>query len=174
MNNYFNNYDKLVERVDELCIGIERRLSESLECRAGCSSCCIPITIFPVEAYALKRSFLNLSEYEREIILRQVEGGGALNCPLLKDERCLMYQARPIICRTHGLPILYREDGDQKIDCCPKNRFSGVTLTGSDLLDLDRLNSLLVAINSVYRTEISDATLPARMSITEAILLHEK
>lgn len=171
MNNYFENYEKLVARVDDLCQQIENRLAGHLACKSGCSSCCLEITLFPVEADALKRAFNELPEQERGNIRRHLEGESqSESCCLLKDDRCLLYRSRPLICRTHGLPILYREDGVQKVDCCPKNRLSGITVTGSDLVDLDRLNSLLVAVNSLYLTQIADKKLPERMSIIEALL----
>lgn len=171
MDNYFENYEKLVARVDELCQQIENRLAGHLACKSGCSSCCLEITIFPVEADALKHAFNELPELDKENIRRHLEAVPlSESCCLLKDDCCLLYQSRPIICRTHGLPILYREDNVQKVDCCPKNRLAGITLTGSDLVDLDRLNSLLVAVNSLYLTQRADKKMPERMSIMEALL----
>lgn len=67
-----------------------------------------------------------------------------------------MYDRRPVICRTHGLPLLIRGEGEERRDCCPKN-FVGHSLgdlPGSDLLDLERLNTILVAVNMVFASHV--------------------
>lgn len=172
MDNHFENYEKLVVKVDELCRSIETRLAGHLACRSGCSGCCCRFTLFPVEAHTLKRAYNELSGDDKELVRQNLETASGV-CPLLKNNLCLVYQARPIICRTHGLPILYSDDGIQKIDCCPENDLSGLNICGSELVDIDRLNSLLVAVNTFYLKQTADNDLPVRLSITE-ILLPEK
>jgi Fe-S-cluster containining protein len=161
----------MVSRVDALCRGILDALSGQISCSEGCSSCCTAITLFPVEAAALNSALEALPEVERDAILRHVaEHAGGERCPLLEDHRCLLYMARPIICRTHGLPIVYSEGNEQKSDCCPLNLGDGEQpLSGSTVIDLDRLNALLVAVNALYLSHADLTNLPERLTIAEAL-----
>lgn len=170
MNSPLDNYHQLLARVDYLCRNIADRLGDSITCSPGCSSCCTSITLFPVEAAALAAALDRLPGDAASEIRRHVRRNtGSGRCPLLKEERCLLYEARPIICRTHGLPILFQEESGQRIDCCPRNRLPEGSLPGSAVIDLDRLNSVLVAVNALYRSVYSH-TSPERLTIADAIL----
>lgn len=154
MNDPLLNYRNLIARIDTLCRGIAEQLSGSITCRPGCSGCCTSITIFPVEAAALNAALDSLPPEEAAGIRQQVAGrAGGERCPLLTDDRCLLYGSRPVICRTHGLPIMFNQNGHQQLDCCPLNQLECESLPGSAVIDLDRLNALLVAINSLFLKE---------------------
>jgi len=167
-----NTYRQLVARVNELCRGIEQALPGQITCSAGCSDCCTSITIFPVEAAALGQALASLPSGEAEAIRRHVaEHAARERCPLLSNQRCLLYAARPIICRSHGLPILFTEDDRQRIDCCPLNPLDVESLTGPRIIDLDKLNTLLVAINALFLRHSGTASdLPERLTIAQALL----
>jgi Fe-S-cluster containining protein len=171
MKNRLENYFQLVNRVDELCRNVEEVLREHIKCAAGCSSCCKAITLFPVEAAAIRMGVEALPEEEAEIVRRHAaEGGEGDTCPLLYDHRCLIYPFRPIICRTHGLPILFTDDGKRRVDYCPSNLQGCKSLPGSAVIDLDRLNALLVAVNSLFLSGDDSAADPAeRVSIARAV-----
>jgi Fe-S-cluster containining protein len=69
-------------------------------------------------------------------------------CSLLAaNGECLIYEVRPIICRSHGAPVTYREGDVTRRDVCPLN-FGGDTtgLDPEDSLNLDLLNTLLALI----------------------------
>ena len=170
MSNLLDNYRRLVDRIDALCGAIQASLGEQIICSEGCSSCCTAITLFPVEAAALRAALDEMPEQEAEEILRHVsEPASSERCPLLSHHRCLLYRARPIICRTHGLPIIYTEDNLHKSDCCPLNLNEAESISGASVIDLDKLNPLLVAVNSLYlsRTEIEETA--ERLTIVEAL-----
>lgn len=171
MKNLLDNYYQMVARVDALCRGIQAALSDQITCSEGCSSCCTAITLFPVEAAALAGALEALPEAERTAILGHVAAhAGGERCPLLEDHRCLLYEARPVICRTHGLPIIYTEGSERKGDCCPLNLGEGEqALSGSAIIDLDRLNTLLVAVNALYLSHADAGGLPERLTIAEAL-----
>jgi Fe-S-cluster containining protein len=171
MKQLLDNYYQMVSRVDALCREIQNALSDQITCREGCSSCCTAITLFPVEAAALAAALEALPDSERTSIQRHAaEHAAGERCPLLKDHRCLLYGARPIICRTHGLPIIYTEGTQRKVDCCPHNLVEGEQpLSGSAIIDLDRLNTLLVAVNALYLSHADASDLPERLTITEAL-----
>jgi Fe-S-cluster containining protein len=160
------NYHRLLRKVDQLCEGITTLLGDALTCHAGCSSCCVSISVFPVEAAALLEAAGQLSpEQYRLLKERLAQPHADEQCPLLSDDRCLLYQARPIICRTHGLPILLTDDGGQRrVDVCPHNCKEIETLPGEALIDLERLNALLVSVNVLYLREFG-IKLPERIKI---------
>jgi Fe-S-cluster containining protein len=146
-------------------------LSGQITCSAGCSSCCTAITLFPVEAAALNAALEALPEAHRTAIRLHVAAqAGGERCPLLEDHRCLLYAARPIICRTHGLPIMYTEGNQRKADCCPLNlNDEALPVSGSAIIDIDRLNTLLVAVNALFLSHADAAGLPERLTIAEAL-----
>jgi Fe-S-cluster containining protein len=171
VEDLLNNYRHLVARIDALCHCIAEALGEQITCSGGCSACCTSITLFPVEAAALATALDALPEEDADEIRRHVaEHADGERCPLLHNHLCLLYGARPIICRTHGLPIIYGTGEERRIDYCPRNLTDSESLPGSVIIDLDNLNSLLVAVNALFlsKSEVFDS--PERLTITEALL----
>jgi len=171
MEKLLDNYYQMVARVDALCRGIQEMLPGQITCSEGCSSCCTAITLFPVEAAALHAALEALPDSHRASIRRHVAAQSeGERCPLLEDHRCLLYDARPIICRTHGLPILYAEGNQRKVDCCPLNLGEAEQpLSGSAVIDLDKLNTLLVAVNALFLSHADAIDQPERLTIAEAL-----
>jgi Fe-S-cluster containining protein len=93
-------------------------------------------------------------------------------CPLLVGDECLLYSFRPVICRTHGFPVLVETEEGKKIDCCPLN-FTDGKIPGPDhCLDLERLNATLVAVNRLFVTTVfEEGALPDRIQLADALLL---
>ncbi len=174
MEDPLNNYYSLVAKIDELCSRIESDFARQISCHAGCSGCCQHITLAWVEAMALATALTKLPAATAEAIRLQAQSAKADgSCPLLLDNRCALYANRPIICRTHGLPILTTDSHElQTIDFCPKNFQNSETLPGSAVVDLNRLNTLLDAVNRLFIAELF-ITKPEknRLSVAEALLL---
>jgi Fe-S-cluster containining protein len=170
MSHFLENYKQLTARVDALCSAIAATLGEQITCSAGCSSCCTSITVFPVEAAAMRETLEKLPILQAEEIRRHVSRhADDERCPLLLNHQCLLYESRPIICRTHGLPIIYTADGQHNSDCCPLNLTETDTVSGSSVVDLDKLNTLLVAVNSIYLSQTECSEFPDRLTIAEVI-----
>src|SRR5262249_50080981 len=85
-------------------------------------------------------------------------------CPALEpDGRCAIYPVRPVICRTHGLPIRFpREDAEEPrnrlpiVDACPRN-FAGfdlAALPAGSVLDQATLSTVLGAIDAARAREV--------------------
>ena len=176
MLNYvemLHNYRSLVAKVDELCRGIHSEYGDSIFCREGCDSCCRHISLFPVEAVALAAALHELSPEKSDQIRKLAGAASAEACPLLNNGRCLLYEYRPIICRTHGLPLLTNREGEKALDFCPSN-FKGIaSFTATAVLNLDILNATLASINAVFVTSFDESTpLPKeRLSMADALLL---
>jgi Fe-S-cluster containining protein len=155
-------YQQLLSETDHLSARLSAHYSTHLVCRAGCSTCCRHhISVFPVEAAAISAAVEDLPPDLRatvetqagEVVQREARGA-EVYCPLLVDDRCTIYSARPLICRTQGLPIIYEaEDGEQEVDFCPLNFTAPDApndLDENHLVPLDLLNLRLVAVNLDY------------------------
>jgi Fe-S-cluster containining protein len=169
------NYRALTARVDDLCNRIVAEYGDSLACAEGCDCCCRHISIFPVEAAAMAMALLDLSAEEGARIRGLARLASSDVCPLLENGRCLLYTARPIICRTHGFPML-SGGRSGKIDYCPKNFTGSSSFPADYVLDLDLLNTTLAAINAVFTASsgFSHWSGRERLTIAEALLLEAK
>ena len=144
------NYLLLLIRVDQLCGKITEQFSDQIACRAGCSGCCRHLSLFPVETANLFRAIKNLPIEIKVILSERIQWTENDSCPLLLDDCCTVYQSRPVICRTHGLPLVTETDGGRVVDCCPENFRTAGSLPGSVVINLETLNSALVAINAMF------------------------
>jgi hypothetical protein len=128
--------DSAADAVATLHAGVDgatRRLyvlhAARLQCRKGCSSCCVDdVAVFEVEAALIRRHHAEL------LTTGAPHPAGA--CAFLDDAgACRIYAHRPYVCRTQGLPLRWEEEGiDGAVelrDICPLND------TGDPLVELD-------------------------------------
>jgi Fe-S-cluster containining protein len=158
----FDEYTNLVADIDSLAARLTKRYRPHLVCRAGCSGCCgHDLSAFEVEADTVRTALQALPAELRQRLAKQAREvqernakGELVACPLLVNNRCLIYEARPIICRTQGLPLLYRaEDGNPEVDYCPLNFTqpgAKQDLDANHLLQLDEINFNLAITNLNY------------------------
>lgn len=171
--NGLENYRRLVTRIDRRCREIEAAQQGHIVCRKGCDECCRHISVFAVEAVAMARALSMLAPTDIALIRRQAASAQLDGpCPLLFEGVCLLYDARPIICRTHGLPILLSQEGKPRVDFCPKN-FSGIAaIPGDAAIYLERINEALATINRMFtETFLPDVVPLDRFTIAETLLL---
>jgi len=85
---------------------LHRRHAARLQCRRGCSGCCVDgITVFEVEAENIRRHGAEL--------LRRGTPHPEGRCAFLDgDGACRIYAHRPYVCRTQGLPLRWLEERD--------------------------------------------------------------
>lgn len=168
-----DNYRLLLEKVDTLCRHILETFPDQIACGPGCHGCCRHISLFPVEAVGLALALTRLPDAEAARIReRAAESCSDDPCPLLADGLCLLYADRPLICRTHGLPILTGERETQRVDFCPHNFRSLAALPGNAVINLDRLNASLCAVNSLFLTHLPPGPISARERLTIAEALN--
>lgn len=165
-----SGYHAFIDRVDQFCNRITSDYAKEIVCRAGCSSCCRHISLFPLEAAAVAEALVRLPKGVQELLASRAEWSADDFCPLLVSDQCVIYQARPLICRTHGLPLLIESDGIKRVDFCGEN-FRGVSaLPGGSVIDLEILNSALATLNSCFAAESLQGEDPcARVSMAEII-----
>jgi Fe-S-cluster containining protein len=164
------NYRELISRLDRLCENITSAYSAEIACRAGCSSCCRHLNLFAVEAAVLAAAVAALPQKTLALLAARLDWPESGTCPLLVDDCCAVYASRPVICRSHGMPLLLNVDGERKVDFCRDN-FRGVaTLSGTAVIDLETVNQALAAINEQF-TAAAGRPLPghARLSIAAII-----
>lgn len=148
-------YHQLLSKVDEKFREIRQRYPDQFKCKGGCFRCCAPdFTISLVEKENIKRFFLEHPEVREaaEKLLADDPHHGR-QCKFLGfDGHCVIYEVRPVICRSHGAPIICKpdEDSDDTVtDVCPLN-FVGFELehiSETDFINLETLNTILAFIN---------------------------
>lgn len=122
--------------------------SEAIQCRPKCVDCCINLTVWPVEFYAI------LDELKAANVKPIFDP--LAPCGFLKDSLCQIYPFRPIICRTHGLPLVYLDDEQDEptygVTFCEKNFQDTDELAfGPDnTLDMDAVNGTLARLHTAF------------------------
>ena len=151
------------------------RRSADMTCEQGCDACCyVQLTVCAVEADAIRSALSALDENEKRTLRERAvamdvdsdAGDGA--CVMLGRQGCTVYEARPLVCRTHGLPIAYTDAPDVPVDALLDAKSVGAerrTLTWcelnfeehqparEDVLDGDRLNQALAMVNRAFESE---------------------
>ncbi len=91
-----------------------------LVCSKGCSECCVDdLTVFEIES-------TNIIEHNHELLSNGIPHSEG-KCAFLGNEgECRIYEQRPYVCRTQGLPLrwLEEDENDNLIeyrDICPLN-----------------------------------------------------
>ncbi len=169
------NYADLLAKVDASFAGIRARAAAAMTCASGCHQCCLPgLTVNAVEAAHLARHVAARPALHRRLVaLAAADPHGGKRCQFLDAAGlCAVYEARPIVCRSHGAPLVLRTAaGDKQKDVCPLN-FTGESLDAlpADLfLNLELLNTLLALIDSQFRGAPARAVGP-RTALTAAAL----
>jgi Fe-S-cluster containining protein len=140
-------YRELTARVDAFVDRVTARHGADLQCRPGCEGCCHQrLTVAAVEAEAIEAWAATLVPEAREAIAaaareaseaREADAHDALDahehdhdhahggdgrCAALDgDGRCRIYAARPLVCRSHGIPVRLRRRGLPVVTACELN-----------------------------------------------------
>src|SRR3954469_7899482 len=99
-------YRDLRERVDRRSGLLVDLHCKHLACRPGCHDCCTDFTVSAVEYHAILDDLRAAGVAAQH--LPPEEPGAA--CAFLNGGLCLLYRFRPLICRTHGLPVVFLND----------------------------------------------------------------
>jgi uncharacterized protein len=112
LRSLYREVDKEIKRL----LGLHRT---PLQCRPGCAECCMDgISVNAVEAENIR--------YFCGSLLREKAPHPEGTCAFLDSEnQCRIYEHRPYVCRTQGLPLHWLEDREGTTiamrDICPIN-----------------------------------------------------
>jgi Fe-S-cluster containining protein len=183
------DYAALRDKVDAFAAGVHERRAADLSCRRGCAGCChVELTVCEVEAAAIRAQLDALDGKTREALRARAaspngngngngngddegddEGdedgdGDAPRCVMLgDDDACAIYAARPLVCRSQGLPLRYPAElipaeslrarsGSGAVTWCPLNFREAASRppAAADVLDAERVDQALALINRRY------------------------
>lgn len=170
----FSEYERLIDWIDRFLLGIQKP-----RCPQGCAVCCrSDLALFPVEAFRMRKAFLDLPA-EARLRIQSEKGPGGPSCSLLVGGDCLLYSKRPVLCRTHGVPFFTKTQGEAEAwevhGGCEVLEGPDVllaeTLSGISLLDLDLVNEALAAVNLNFLRglPLSAAGLPDRIPMERIV-----
>lgn len=140
-----DDYRKILEQADQHFASVMQSQPQNLKCGAGCSLCChglfeigsgdVPMIaeglalLHPRRRQRIVRRALEIVESSRHPNLRECapiekeeffERTSSTPCPNLDESGlCMMYEHRPLVCRTFGLPL--REGRKYIGDVCELN-----------------------------------------------------
>lgn len=132
LNDFYKNIDKITKELETINRDI-------IHCKKGCFFCCIDdITVWEIEA----KHIINQIKINCVKIVPHPPG----KCVFLNnDGACQIYQFRPYVCRTQGLPLRWiEEQNEEQIeyrDICPINN------ANDDIITIPPENCLLLGPN---------------------------
>ncbi|HEX9163277.1 MAG TPA: YkgJ family cysteine cluster protein [Thermoanaerobaculia bacterium] len=140
-----DSYKRVLSRADQFFASVMAEQPENLQCGRGCSLCCyglfeigsgdVPMIadglagLHPMRRKRIIRRAVEIiaesrhpnlrecSPVEKELFFNRT---ASVPCPNLSDAgECMIYESRPLVCRTFGLPL--REDERYIGDICELN-----------------------------------------------------
>ena len=141
-------YNSLIEKLNNYETKLLQKYGGSINCKNGCSHCCILESVCSIEAYMIYSS-ATLGRIISESFTSPVRED---RCIFLKDNSCAIYPVRPVICRTHGYPLFT----DGGIDTCPENFKDIKSIDSEYILDLKNVNDAIASINIIFQKEIEE------------------
>ena len=151
MTQAINTYYQLRDEVDRKAAELASVHAERMHCVKGCCSCCQNLSVWPVEFYSI------FDELKGVGIKPELNDDKA--CGFLKDGLCSIYPFRPLICRTHGLPLAYWHDETDPpgygVMFCEKNfqNADKIDFGPDNTLNMDEVNEKLARINIAFVEE---------------------
>jgi Fe-S-cluster containining protein len=140
-----DSYKRMLDRADDFFRGVLAAQSQNLQCGRGCSLCChglfeigsgdVPLiaeglaSLHPMRRKMIVRRAVEIVASSAHPNLRECSLGvkqeffdrtASTPCPNLNERgECLIYDYRPLVCRTFGLPL--RNGNDYLGDVCELN-----------------------------------------------------
>src|SRR5687767_9515719 len=153
-----DRYRELTAKVDAFFARVEARHGADLACAVGCSDCChARLTITGIEAAAVTEAVVAMPDGERAVLgalaRRPVDPTDPRCAALDDDGRCRVYAARPLVCRSHGVPIRTVAPGHLPVvTACEKNFTArGPAAAAADcILDQGTLSTVLLALDRAH------------------------
>ena len=137
---------ELTQKVDAFFARVAERHGTDMQCMTGCSDCChVQLTITGVEAEAIRT---HVAGWPAERRRNLAAAGPTHHCAALDPSgRCQIYDARPLVCRSHGVPIRMRQGSLPVVQACHRN-FTRTTPDPDCILDQATLSATLYAVDA--------------------------
>lgn len=172
LSRALTEYGAARAKVDDSVARVVARRHADLACSKGCAACCADgLSVLTVEAHAivahLAREGLSARPALRADACAFLDDGGA----------CTIYDARPFVCRTHGLPLRAAsgraltvvDEARADVTHCELN-FTARPPRDEDVIDAVTLQALLTTVDARFRaqTGLDDARVVLRALAEEA------
>lgn len=189
-----SEYRALVEKVEAFTHAAFERRRADMQCAKGCSSCCeVSLTVSGVEAAEVKAGLAALPVADRMRVAQRAASERAASeradyesrptrCVMLEsDGRCVVYEHRPLVCRTQGHALRYPEGFIPEhavrarmprgaVTHCPLN-FTAAPPKAEDVLDAERVDELLAVV--AQRFALANAADPNERTALAELALGE-
>jgi uncharacterized protein len=118
-----SEYRDVASKVDGFFTRVQARHGRDMQCETGCADCCVVrLTITVVEAAEIRGFVAGWPSTRRTTLAANVAASTSACAALDPAGRCLIYDARPIVCRSHGVPIRMRAPGSLPVvEACHRN-----------------------------------------------------
>jgi uncharacterized protein len=166
----------LAAKVDAFFERVQAKQGPDMRCGSGCFDCCSPgLTVTGVEAALVRDGLQGRPPAERTAIAQRARSSDGSRCAALDSQgRCSIYDVRPLVCRSHGLPIRLQTPGHLPIvDACPKNFTAAgpAAVDASCVLDQETLSTMSAAVEAAHARQTGRAAgqrVPLRELLEEA------
>jgi Fe-S-cluster containining protein len=144
-----DRYSRLTDYCDSFWKRVVDRFPDQFACAPGCGTCCTLTSVNKLEAAIIT------DHCDRDTGARQKpppHPTGEEWCPFLTDDRCRIYAARPLICRTHGLLLRSTEFTERIAASCPYNFVTvDFNAVGDEFaLDVEKISLNLARLNAAW------------------------
>jgi hypothetical protein len=142
-------YRDVASKVDDFFARVQTRHGSEMQCDSGCADCCVVrLTITGVEATEIRDVVTGWTAAKRAELAATVVASTQACAALDPAGRCLIYDARPLVCRSHGVPVRLRTPGSLPVvEACHRN-FTAHGPAAADpgcILDQTTLSALVLA-----------------------------
>ncbi len=177
MEQFFTKLKKLYDEMDKEYK--EAADKHKFKCESCKDNCCKTFFFHHtyIEAYyfieKLKR--LKSKEYQSVVLKAkqniQKNQKESYSCPVFVDEKCILYEARPLICRLHGIPYKFTNFVSNETKKGQGCLFFSKTAIHTNEIFLDRTKIYhdLMKLEVAFRKE-KNFTKKIKMTITDFIL----
>ena len=139
---------ELTNKIDAFFARVEARHPDDMECRTGCSDCChVRLTITTAEAESIRALVAGWPVERRQALGVLAAPNATDRCAALDSQgRCSIYDARPLVCRSHGVPV--RMGKSLPVVCHRNFTHRGPAAADPDcVLDQQTVSAILLAVN---------------------------
>lgn len=145
LQEIIDRYKTLCNYCDTFWDRVFKTFPRAFACAPGCSTCCELPSVNYLEAYIIVCATRNNKKKDAAVCKTGP-------CPFLDNDCCSIYTSRPLICRTHGLPLKSEEYSYSLTVSCPFN-FTDIdpgTIDPSLVLEIDMVSDNLARLNAAF------------------------